>query len=301
MSVTVDLDLQRLLRELAPQALASVVRRSRDFASAEDAVQEALIAAATQWPREGAPDNPCGWLIRVAARRMTDQLRADGARQKREATVVSWVPADEQWALTAEDHDSGLETLDLLFVCCDPTLSAASAIALTLRAVGGLTTGEIAKAFLVPEATMAQRIRRAKQTIKAAGSSFQRPSDQDRAARLGAVTHVLYLIFSEGYAVSAGPALQRTDLSNEALRLTRLLRRLVPDDCEVAGLLALMLLTDARREARAGPAGELVPLDQQDRSRWDRAAIQEGVQLISATLWLARSVSSTSRHRRAAR
>jgi RNA polymerase sigma factor (sigma-70 family) len=277
---------QHLLRELAPQVLGVMVRRYRDFAACEDAVQEALIAAAAQWPREGMPDNPRAWLIHVAVRRLTDAVRAESARRHREMLTVSLVPADEQIALAADasegnDRD---DTLDLLFMCCHAALSPASAIALTLRAVGGLTTAEIAKAFLVPEATMAQRISRAKATLEAAGRQFEMPAGEALAARLGAVNHVLYLIFSEGYAASIGTELIRTDLSSEAIRLTRMLRRLVPDDPEVAALLALMLLTDARRAARTGPAGEIVPLDQQDRSLWDRAAIAEGVALLSQTL-----------------
>jgi predicted RNA polymerase sigma factor len=215
-------------------------------------------------------------------------VRAESARRHREKLTVSLVPPDEQIALAADSDGAGHserdDTLDLLFMCCHPALSPASAIALTLRAVGGLSTAEIAKAFLVPEATMAQRISRAKQTIEAAGRQFEMPAGEALASRLGAVNHVLYLIFSEGYAASTGPELIRTDLSGEAIRLTRLLRRLVPDDTEVAGLLALMLLTDARRAARTGPAGEIVPLDQQDRALWDPAAIAEGVALISETL-----------------
>ena len=275
-----------LLRDLAPRVLGVMVRRYRDFAVCEDAVQEALIAAAEQWPREGLPDDPRAWLIRVAVRRLTDAVRAESARRHREELTVSLVPPDEQIALAA-DAAGGSErddTLDLLFMCCHPTLSPASAIALTLRAVGGLTTVEIARAFMVPEATMAQRISRAKQSIEATGRQFEMPAGEELAARLGAVSHVLYLIFSEGYAASTGGELIRTDLSGEAIRLTRMLRRLVPDDPEVAGLLALMLLTDARRAARTGPAGEIVPLDRQDRSLWNPSAIAEGVALVSQAL-----------------
>ena len=280
-----DTGTQHLLRDLVPQVLGAVVRRFRDFAASEDAVQEALIAAATQWPRDGLPENPRGWLIQVASRRIADHVRAETARRHREAIVVSLVPPEEQLALAADSDATGRDdTLDLLFMCCHPALSLPSAIALTLRAVGGLTTSEIARAFLVPEATMAQRISRAKQSIKASGVPFEMPTAEDRAARLGAVMHVLYLIFSEGYTASSGPELQRSDLSGEALRLARMLHRLVPGDGEVAGLLALMLLTDARRAARTGPAGELVPLDQQDRTIWDKGAITEGVALITATL-----------------
>src|SRR5216684_1392667 len=280
-----DATAEHLLRELAPLVLGAVIRRFGDFAASEDAVQEALIAAATRWPRDGVPENPRAWLIQVASRRIADHLRSESARRDREAIVVSLVPPEEQLALAADEDATGRDdALDLLFMCCHPVLSTSSAIALTLRAVGGLTTFEIAKAFLVPEATMAQRISRAKQSIKASGVPFQMPLAEERAARLGAVMHVLYLIFSEGYTATSGPELHRSDLSGEALRLTRLLHRLVPGDSEVAGLLSLMLLTDARRAARTGPSGELIPLDQQDRSLWHRGAIEEGVALITATL-----------------
>ncbi len=277
---------ERLLRDLAPQVLGAVIRRFRDFDASEDAVQEALLAAATQWPRDGVPDEPRAWLTAVASRRLTDHVRAEAARRRRESIVVSLVPPEQQIAL-APDSDDGPErddTLVLLFTCCHPALTPTSAIALTLRAVGGLTTAEIAKAFLVPEATMAQRISRAKQSIKTSGIPFQMPTPEESAQRLGAVLHVLYLVFSEGYTTSAGDALHRVDLSNEAIRLTRMLHALLPDDSEVTGLLALMLLTDARRMARTGPAGELVPLDEQDRTQWDAHAIAEGVALVSTAL-----------------
>ena len=277
---------ENLLRELAPQVLGAVIRRFGDFSAAEDAVQEALLAAAMQWPEEGVPDNPRGWLIQVAARRMTDHLRTELARRRREAVVVMQTPADEQIVPApdcggANDQD---DTLILLFMCCHPALTRSSAIALTLRAVGGLTTTEIANAFLVPEATMAQRISRAKQRIKTSGVPFRLPTDQERADRLSAVLHVLYLIFNEGYASSIGPALQRADLSNEAIRLTRAVHHLLPDDREVTGLLALMLLTDARRAARTGPDGELISLAEQDRTLWNRDAIAEGTALITNAL-----------------
>jgi RNA polymerase sigma factor (sigma-70 family) len=268
-----------LLRDLAPGVLAAVLRRYRDFPAAEDAVQEALLAAAQQWPRYGRPDDPRAWLIRVASRRWADEHRAAVARRRREETVAE--AEDEAAPLVSTERD---ETLTLLFLCCHPALSPSSQVALTLRAVGGLTTAEIAKAFLVPEATMAQRISRAKVTIKSSDVPFQLPAPGETAARLGAVLHVLYLIFSEGYTASAGTELQRRDLAAEALRLTRLLHRLLPGEAEVAGLLALMLLTDARRAARSGPNGELIALDEQDRTRWDRAEIDEGVALLSATL-----------------
>jgi RNA polymerase sigma factor (sigma-70 family) len=283
---SLDFTGENLLRELAPQVLGAVVRRFGDFSAAEDAVQEALIAAAVQWPNEGVPDNPRGWLIHVAARRMTDHFHAELARRRRETAVVMQVPPGERVA-PAPDAVDGTEqddTLILLFMCCHPALTRPLAIALTLRAVGGLTTAEIANAFLVPESTMAQRISRAKQRIKTSGVSFRMPTDRERAERLSAVLHVLYLIFNEGYASSIGPDLQRTDLSNEAIRLTRAVRNLLPDDGEVAGLLALMLLTDARRPARTGPDGELIPLTKQDRTLWDRNAIAEGTALITGTL-----------------
>jgi RNA polymerase sigma factor (sigma-70 family) len=277
---------EHLLRELAPQVLGAVVRRYGDFAAAEDAVQEALLVASTKWPAEGVPDNPRAWLIQVAARRMTDELRSAGARRRREASALADAPPDEQLVPAPDDErlPEMDDTLPLLFMCCHASLTRASAIALTLRAVGGLTTAEIARAFLVPEATMAQRISRAKQLIKNAGARFQLPTESDRDERLEAVLHVLYLIFNEGYATSAGPSLHRLDLSSEAIRLTRAVHRLLPEDTEAAGLLALMLLTDARREARSGPDGELIPLDEQNRALWDQAAIAEGTTLISTAI-----------------
>jgi RNA polymerase sigma factor (sigma-70 family) len=275
-----------LLRELAPQVLGALVRRYDQFDLCEDAVQEALLAAAVQWPRAGVPEHPRGWLVTVASRRMTDQVRAESARRRREETVAARTPAD---ALVAPGADADLpsaadDTLTLLFLCCHPALSPASQVALTLRAVGGLTTAQVAAAFLVPEATMAQRISRAKQTIKAAGARFAPPPPEERADRLRVALQVLYLIFNEGYTATSGPDLQRADLTTEAIRLARELHRLLPDDGEVAGLLALMLLTDARRPARTLPDGSLVPLASQDRSRWDAAAIAEGVALVTATL-----------------
>lgn len=281
-----DNSAQDRLRDLAPKVLGALLRRYRDFGGCEDAVQEALIAAAMQWPTQGVPDNPKGWLITVATRRLTDQIRSDTARRLREQLVVSLIPADEQIALAADaagvnERD---ETLDLYFMCCHPALSAASQVALTLRVVGGLTTGEIARAFLVPEATMAQRLTRAKLTIKSAGAAFPELTPADRAARLPVVLKVLYLSFSEGYTASGGDQLYRVDLSAEAIRVARLLVRLLPDDPEVGGLLALMLLTDARRAARTGPNGELIPLDQQVRSNWDRTRILEGERILQRAL-----------------
>jgi RNA polymerase sigma factor (sigma-70 family) len=280
-----DLRIEPLLRELAPQVLGAVVRRGqRDFAACEDAVQEALIAAAEQWPRYGVPDHPRAWLVQVALRRLTDHIRSEVSRRRRETVVAGEAPIAVAAAPDGEPEIDPDDTLILLFMCCHPALSPASAVALTLRAVGGLTTAEIAKAFLVPAATMAQRISRAKQSIKASRVPFRLPGPRERARRLSSVLQVLYLIFNEGYTTSAGPDLHRTDLSNEAIRLSRAVHRLLPGDGEVAGLLALMLLTDARRAARTGPGGELIPLDEQDRTRWDAAAIVEGVALVSAAL-----------------
>ncbi len=277
--------LEGLLRTLAPQALGALARRHGDFAAAEDAVQEALIAAAAQWPRDGLPDNPRAWLVRVATRRLADQIRSESARRRREAFVLAQVPEHERHQAVFEDDAAGADdALVLLFTCCHPALTEASAVALTLRAVGGLTTAEIASAFLVPEATMAQRISRAKQSIKASGVPFRMPGEDERATRVAAVLHVLYLIFNEGYTASAGAALQRVELSAEAIRLARLVHAQLPDDAEAAGLLALMLLTDARRPARTGPDGELIPLSDQDRGRWERGLIAEGIGLVSATL-----------------
>jgi RNA polymerase sigma factor (sigma-70 family) len=278
-------ELEDLLRRLAPQVLGAVVRRYGHFGTAEDATQEALLAAAMQWPEEGIPDNPRGWLITVASRRLTDLLRSEQARQRREDTVARWTLPDG-WLAPAADSPApeSDDTLILLFMCCHPALSPASQIALTLRAVGGLTTAEIARAFLVPEATMTRRISRAKQHIKDSGIPFGLPPGPERTERLGAVLHVLYLIFNEGYASTSGPRLQRSELSAEAIRLARVVHRLLPGDSEVTGLLALMLLTDARRPARTGPAGELIPMAEQDRSRWNTGYIAEGVALITSAL-----------------
>jgi RNA polymerase sigma factor (sigma-70 family) len=282
---SLDVRIESLLRELAPQVLGSVIRRYRDFAAAEDAVQEALIAAAVQWPRDGLPDNPRGWLIQVASRRMADHWRSETARRRREeaaardALIHPAARSREAFGSSEED-----DTLVLLFMCCHPSLTPSSAIALTLRAVGGLTTAEVANAFLVPETTMAQRISRAKETVRSSGVAFGLPTPSKRAGRLGAVLHVLYLIFNEGYTTSAGSTLHRADLSSEAIRLTRVLHRVLPNDAEVTALLALMLLTDARRPARTDADGALIPLDEQDRSLWNKELIAEGVELVSAAL-----------------
>ena len=269
--------IEDLLREQAPQVLGVLIRRFGDFGSAEDAAQEALIAAARHWPAEGVPANPRGWLIQTAVRKMTDQLRSEQARRRREDAAAMAEPPGVD--VTGRD-----DTLILLFMCCHPALTPASAIALTLRAAGGLTTAEIAKAFLVPESTMAQRISRAKQRIKASGVPFGMPEGEERAQRLRSVLHVLYLIFNEGYASSIGADLHRTELSGEAIRLARMMHATLPGDGEVTGLLALMLLTDARRPARTGAGGELIPLAEQDRARWDRELIAEGTALITGAL-----------------
>ncbi|MBB5918795.1 RNA polymerase sigma factor (sigma-70 family) [Nocardia transvalensis] len=267
-----------LLREIAPSVLGIVVRRSGDFDLAEDAVQEAMLAAATQWPRDGLPDNPRAWLVQVAQRRLTDAVRAEISRRNREVAVAvrDVPPAD-----APSSHD---DTLTLFLLCCHPALSPASAVALTLRAVGGLTTEEIARAFLLPEPTMAQRISRAKKRLAGLERPFATPAGLADETRLGAMLHVLYVMFTEGHTATGGADLYRVDLAAEAIRLTRLVHRLRPDDPEVTGLLALMLLTDARREARTGPAGELVPLIEQDRSRWDRTRLTEGVRLATAAV-----------------
>jgi RNA polymerase sigma factor (sigma-70 family) len=278
-------EVEDLLRRLAPRVLGAVVRRYGHFDMAEDAVQEALVVAVARWPDGGLPDDPLAWLITVAARRLTDLLRGEQARRRREDEVARWTPP-EQWTAPAADRSPAEsdDTLILLFMCCHPALSPASQIALTLRAVGGLTTTEIARAFLVPEATMTRRITRAKQAIKDSGLPFGLPPAAQRAERLSSVLHVLYLIFNEGYASTAGPALTRVELSAEAIRLARIVHRLLPDQGEVTGLLALMLLTDARRPARTGPDGALIPMAEQDRGRWNAGLIAEGVALISAAL-----------------
>jgi RNA polymerase sigma factor (sigma-70 family) len=270
--------IEDLLRALAPQVLGALVRRHGDFDTCEDAVQESLLAAALRWPTDGLPNNPRGWLITVASRRWTEMWRSDSARQRREEKAFSLTPREPEPVAGIDD------TLTLLLLCCHPSLTPASQVALTLRAVGGLTTAEIARSFLVPEATMAQRISRAKQRIKASGAEFLLPDESLRSERMAAALQVLYLIFNEGYAVSSGAALHRVELTAEAIRLTRQLRERLPEDGEVHGLLALMLLTEARRPARSTSDGALVPLAEQDRRQWDTAAIAEGISLITASL-----------------
>ncbi len=277
-------EIGELLRELAPQVLGAMVRRYGQFGACEDAVQEAMLEAVSSWPARGVPDSPKGWLLTVASRRLIDEVRSEHARRRREqdhaaATAPLQPPGQPQ--APALDHD---DSLALLFLCCHPALSGPSQIALTLRAVGGLSTAQIAAAFLVPEATMAQRISRAKEAIRASGARFGMPGPDERPERLGIVLHVLYLIFNEGYTATAGTGLTAPELCGEAIRLTRWLHRLLPRDAEVTGLLALMLLTDARRAARTGPDGSLIPLGEQDRSTWDSGRIAEGVALVSAVL-----------------
>jgi RNA polymerase sigma factor (sigma-70 family) len=277
-----------LWRAVTPQVIGALVRRYRDFDRAEEAAQEALLAAATQWPDEGLPDDPKAWLIRVASRRLVDGLRSDVARARRELVDATRTPDD---ALVSPPPDAGAragaerdDTLTLLLLCCHPALTPPARIALTLRAVGGLTTAQIAHAFLVPEATMAQRISRAKASIRDAGSEFRMPPAAELPARIGEVLHVLYLVFTEGHTASSGDELNRVDLTAEAVRLTRQVHELLPDEGEVTGLLALMLLTEARRPARTTPSGDLVPLAEQDRSRWNAALIREGVDLVTDAL-----------------
>ena len=274
--------IEDLLRSLAPSVLAALVRRHGDFDACEDAVQEALLAAATQWPIDGTPANPRGWLMTVASRRLIEQWRNEAARRRREETA-----GGSEMAATADDAldpPTVDDTLNLFVLCCHPSLTVASQVALTLRAVGGLTTAEIARALLVPEATVGQRISRAKQRIRETGGRFLPPPPEERGARVAAVLQVLYLIFNEGYTATSGRSLVRIELSSEAIRLTRQLHELLPDDGEVTGLLALMLLTDARRPARMGRDGSLIPLGEQDRALWDQGAIAEGVALITDAL-----------------
>jgi RNA polymerase sigma factor (sigma-70 family) len=278
-------EIEDQLRGLAPHVLGALVRRYGHFDMAEDAVQEALLAASMQWPDQGLPTNPRAWLITVASRRLTDVLRSDEARRNRETNVIALDrPEDLHAPPVDEQQPGGDDTLTLLFLCCHPALTPPSQIALTLRAVGGLTTDQIARAFLVPETTMAQRISRAKQTVKKAGARFRLPASDEWTDRLDAVLHVLYLVFNEGYTATTGADLQRTDLTAEAIRLARNVFRLLPDDGEAAGLLALMLLTDARRQARTTDDGSLIPLAEQDRSRWDKGSIDEGVAIVSDAL-----------------
>ncbi len=276
-------DVEDLLRRLTPRVLGALVRRYGHFDLAEDATQEALLAAVTQWPRDGLPHEPTAWLVTVAARRLTDLLRAEQARRRREDAVarctVTEVEGPGAGGVRSADVD---DTLVLLFMCCHPSLSVASQIALTLRAVGGLSSAEIGRALLTSEQTITRRITRAKQSIKDSGVPFAVPPGD--AGRVDAVLRVLYLIFNEGYASTAGAQLLRVDLAEEAIRLTRTLHEIVPDDSEVSGLLALMLLVHARHRARTAADGSLISMADQDRGLWDRAAIEEGVALVTAAL-----------------
>jgi RNA polymerase sigma factor (sigma-70 family) len=278
--MTIDATTENLLRDLTPQVLGALVRRYGQFEECEDAVQEAIVAATLAWPTSGTPDNPRGWLITVASRRLIDQIRSDHARKAREITVA----LEELGPSTEPETAAADDTLILLYLCCHPALTPASQTALTLRAVGGLTTAEIAHAFLVPEGTMAARVSRAKQSIKTAGSQFSMPAPDELDDRLSAVLHTLYLIFNEGYTSSSGESLHRAELTHEAIRLTRMVHRQLPTDGEVAGLLALMLLTDSRRTARTTASGDLIPLAEQDRSRWDKALIDEANSLLLAAM-----------------
>ena len=273
-----------LLRALAPRVLAALLHRGADFESAEDAVQEALLAAATTWPERGVPDRPDAWLITVAGRRRIDQIRSESAARRREETVAARMPLGDLVAPPADEPAPADDTLALLVLCCHPSLTPSTQVALTLRVVGGLRTAEVARAFLVPERSMTQRLSRAKRTIRQAGGRFEPPSAGERTQRLDAVLRVLYLMFNEGYTATSGASLQRTQLTAEALRITRLVRAARPDDGEVEGLYALMLLIDARRVARSRRDGALVPLAEQDRTRWDAAGIDEGARVISAAL-----------------
>src|SRR5262245_29637932 len=275
--LTVPADVEGLLRDLAPQVLGVVARRFGDFDAAEDATQEALIAAADHWPRDGVPADPRAWLVTSATRRLIDQRRSEASRVDREIRAATHLEPP----VGIPDAD---DTLVVVFMCCHPALTPASAIALTLRAVGGLTTAQIARAFLVPEATMAQRISRAKATIRVSGAPFAMPSPDERVDRLRSVLQVLYLMFNEGYTTSEGPDLQRVELSAEAIRLMRMLHAALPDEPEVGGLLALMLLTDARRSARTDRNGEPVAMPDQDRGLWDQGLIGEGIALLDASI-----------------
>jgi len=277
-----ELAIADLLRELTPRVLGVLVRRNGDFDDCEDAVQEALFAAAVSWPVDGVPANPTGWLITASSRRLVEIWRKDAARRRRE-DAYALEPTSPPLPASAVD-----DTLALVFLCCHPELTVPAQVALTLRALGGLSTAEIARALLVPEATIGQRISRAEARIRDTGAQFRTPTAQERDERLPAVLHVLYLIFNEGYTATSGEALNRVELSSEAIRLTRQLRAVLPEEGEVAGLLALMLLTDARRAARTRPDGALIPLAEQDRRRWDKAAIAEGVGIIEATLPVAK-------------
>ena len=283
--MTAGVLLEEVWRQESPHVLAALMRRHGDLADCEDAAQEALVAAAEQWPQEGVPEYPRGWLIRVASRRLVDRIRSDQARSAREETDGVAQPADAFTAPAADEpDDSGDDALLLVLLCCHPALSRPSQVALTLRAVSGLATADIAAAFLVPETTMAQRLSRARNTLRDNAVRFERPTTDELPTRVAAVLDVLYLVFNEGYARTSGPRLVETSLAEEAIRLTRQLHAYLPDHDEVAGALALMLLTHARRDARVDARGDLVPLAEQDRCRWDAANITEGVAILEEVL-----------------
>lgn len=273
-------------RQESPHVLAALLRRHGDLGDCEDATQEAMEAAARQWPREGMPDNPRAWLVRVASRRLIDHSRADASRSAREATAAAAEPRDVLVAHAADATEPvpSDDSLQLLLLCCHPALTRPSQVALTLRSVGGLTPSQIAAAFLVPERTMIQRLTRARSTLRNVGARFELPEPSELPERVAAVLDVLYLIFNEGYTRSSGDRLVDGSLTGEAIRLTRQLATQLPEHDEVTGALALMLLTQARANARTDHNGDLIPLAEQDRRRWDRALITEGVRLLEGVL-----------------